>query len=173
MKKALVACRHKGAVQVILSSLKGKCDIHRHGNNISLDIIKKHSFDLAFIDIEFFTRDENPNLQSFKDGIKNYQAYFSKTTVIALAPVEKTRQAVHAVKAGAQDYLTYPVDPVEIEHVLANAHDNLRLSVELEHLRDEFWSLDFQHILKTRSPRMRAIFSKMKSVAPTRSTVLL
>lgn len=44
---------------------------------------------------------------------------------------------------------------------------------ELNYLRDTFWKKDSLGIIKSKSPRMLEVLSKIRSVAPTRSTVLL
>ena len=44
---------------------------------------------------------------------------------------------------------------------------------ELDCLRDRFWQAEDYEVLHTRSDAMRQVFYKIRSVAPTRSTVLL
>jgi len=44
---------------------------------------------------------------------------------------------------------------------------------ELDYLRDRFWQEDSLEIVRTRSPLMKRLFDKVRSVAPTKSTVLL
>jgi len=44
---------------------------------------------------------------------------------------------------------------------------------ELDYLRDRFWQEDSLEIVRTRSPLMKTVFDKVRSVAPTKSTVLL
>lgn len=83
------------------------------------------------------------------------------------------REAVMAVKAGASDYLTYPVNPDEVNHITQSIYESIIMESELDYLRDRFWQEDSLEIVRTRSPLMKRLFDKVRSVAPTKSTVLL
>jgi DNA-binding NtrC family response regulator len=77
------------------------------------------------------------------------------------------------VKAGASDYLTYAVDPVEVRHVIETIRKDIRLYSELKFLRNRIWDHESTAALKTQSPAMKAVFEKIRTVAPTDSTVLI
>jgi DNA-binding NtrC family response regulator len=83
------------------------------------------------------------------------------------------RDAVKAVKAGASDYLTYPIDPEEVKYVTENLRDSSIVQSELDYLRGQFWEADALQIIQTKNPPMKTVFEKIRSVAPTKSTVLL
>lgn len=83
------------------------------------------------------------------------------------------REAVMAIKAGASDYLTYPVNPDEVNHITQSIYESIIMESELDYLRDRFWQEDSLEIVRTRSPLMKRLFDKVRSVAPTKSTVLL
>jgi DNA-binding NtrC family response regulator len=83
------------------------------------------------------------------------------------------REAVKVVKAGAADYLAYPIEPEEVKHVLQSLKKSLLELSELEYLREEFWEKDVLKTIHTLQPKMKAVFKKIRSVAPTKSTVLL
>jgi DNA-binding NtrC family response regulator len=82
-------------------------------------------------------------------------------------------EAITAVKAGASEYLTYPLDPIEIQHVLENIKDQTSLESELDYLRDRFWQTESLENIRTCNANMRKVFEMIRSVAPTKSTVLL
>jgi transcriptional regulator with GAF, ATPase, and Fis domain len=44
---------------------------------------------------------------------------------------------------------------------------------ELDYLRDQFWQIDSLELVQTKSPNMRKVFDNIRSVSPTKSTVLL
>jgi DNA-binding NtrC family response regulator len=77
------------------------------------------------------------------------------------------------VKAGASEYLTYPLVPDEIRLVVNNLRDAMITDSELEYLRDQQWRSDALRMLKTRNPLMRQVFQKICLVAQTKTTVLL
>ena len=58
---------------------------------------------------------------------------------MVLTPPERIRQTVSVVKAGADNYLVYPVDSHEVELVMAGLADRRRIESELEYLRESFW----------------------------------
>jgi DNA-binding NtrC family response regulator len=44
---------------------------------------------------------------------------------------------------------------------------------ELDYLRDQFWQVDTFELLRTNSERMKKVFQQIRTVSPTKSTVLL
>jgi DNA-binding NtrC family response regulator len=98
---------------------------------------------------------------------------FPAAQLIALAPADRMRDLVAAVKAGASDYLTYPLREEELVHV-RECIDRTALAPELpDHLAGDFWSEDALEIVGATSEAMGKVFRKIRQVAETRSTVLL
>ena len=52
-------------------------------------------------------------------------------------------------------------------------NETFLLRSELDYLRDQFWQPSSLAIIQTQSPAMQQVFAKIRSVAPTKSTVLL
>ncbi len=77
-----------------------------------------------------------------------------------------------AVKAGASNYLTYPINAEEVKYVTEDIRDYIIVQSELDYLRDRFWQSDSFEVLHTKYPKMKEVYDKIRSVAPTRSTVL-
>jgi DNA-binding NtrC family response regulator len=83
------------------------------------------------------------------------------------------RSAVAAMKEGASDYLTKPVDTDELKVVVEKALELRRLTHEVELLRAQVASESrFPHIIGC-SPPMRALLRLVELVASSDSTVLL
>ncbi len=80
--------------------------------------------------------------------------------------------AVEAMKKGAEDYLTKPVDLIELRKRVGNVVDRKVLEKEVEQLRERLGEFKFENIIG-KSASMREIFKQIKMVAPTRSSVLL
>jgi DNA-binding NtrC family response regulator len=80
---------------------------------------------------------------------------------------------VNAVKAGAGNYLTYPINPDEVKYVTDSISESIRMQSELDYLRDSFWQSDSLEAIRSNSPVMTTVFNKVRSVAPTKSTVLI
>ncbi len=81
--------------------------------------------------------------------------------------------AVQALREGALDYLTKPVDRARLKSILANVARTRRLKAELRHLRDELRELGRFGPLVGRSPAMQQVYDLIGRVAPTRASVLL
>ena len=86
---------------------------------------------------------------------------------------EMIREAVMAVKSGASNYLTYPITPEEVKFVTENIRESVIFQSELDYLRDQFWETDLLDIIQTENLQMRSVYEKVRSVSPTKTTVLL
>jgi two-component system response regulator HydG len=83
------------------------------------------------------------------------------------------KTAVEAIKEGAANYLTKPVDMAELRVIVGKAADNLRLARanrELKRQLDE--KFGFEGVIGN-NPKMHAVIAKLKSIAPTSATVLI
>jgi DNA-binding NtrC family response regulator len=93
--------------------------------------------------------------------------------IIVMARQDKIRKAVDAVKAGADDYLTYPLDAEELKLVSENLNKTRIMQSEIDYLRDHFWQVETFELVRTNSESMKKVFQQIRTVSPTRSTVLL
>ena len=98
---------------------------------------------------------------------------FPSVEMIVISPQERAGEAVDAVKAGAANYVTYPLNADEVRYVTESLREGIRAQSELDYLRDRFWQSDSLEVVQTRNPAMRAVFDKVRLVAPTKSSVLL
>jgi two-component system response regulator HydG len=130
----------------------------------------KKQFDMIFIDLALLEDDLAGPLE---ETIQHFRKQHREVQFVVLAPKEKVRRAVEAVKLGANDYLIYPIDSAEIRLVLDTAKEAIAKNLELEYLRDKFWKADWLEIIHTNNPVMRQVFDNVRSVAPTIATVLL
>ncbi len=175
-KTVLVASLQKTTFVTIRDSLTPRfavvhtCDFER-----ALEELKKRVIHSLFIDIDFFPGDEIN-----ADGKNRYREMVNKiflvhpaVNVIIVCQQQKIREAVQAMKAGAGNYITCPVDPEEVKFVVDSIHEEERIQSELDYLRDQFWETDALDIVRTNSPAMKNVFDKIRSVAPTKTTVLL
>jgi DNA-binding NtrC family response regulator len=93
--------------------------------------------------------------------------------VILVTGYGTIESAVEAMRIGADDYLTKPVDLYELRKRVMNLIEKQQLQEEVSNLRQ---MLDkrygFESIIGRSGP-MEGLFEKMKLVAPTRSSVLI
>src|SRR3954471_229383 len=81
--------------------------------------------------------------------------------------------AVEALRLGASDYLTKPVNLPRLKAVLSRVPKSGELRAEIGALRDELRRLGRFGRLVGRSPVMQDVYDKVARVAPTEATVLL
>jgi DNA-binding NtrC family response regulator len=93
--------------------------------------------------------------------------------VILVTAYGSIESAVQAMRVGADDYLTKPVDLYELRQRVTNLLEKQQLKEEVSSLRE---MLDkrygFESIIG-RAAAMERLFEQMRLVAPTRSTVLI
>ncbi len=142
------------------------------GRDDCIDSIRNTRFDFCFVDIDLLLP---PDLAKgdIKQSLRPFRSSRPGCHLIVLSPQNRIREAVRAVKAGASDYLNYPIDPAEVRLVIENINEADLKDLELEYLRDHFWQSDSLEILKTNSPKMQSVLKSVKSVAPTKTSVLL
>src|SRR5271170_4862177 len=81
--------------------------------------------------------------------------------------------AVQAMKRGAYDYITKPLDLEKLEAVLSRALHSRRVETENRQLREELDKKFGLEKLIGNSPAMVEIYDRVRQVAPTRATVLI
>lgn len=81
-------------------------------------------------------------------------------------------QAVEALKAGADDFLTKPLDLAHFKHRLERLLDIQRLQREVEGLRKALPSETF-HGMYGNSPPMQSLFGQIKQIAMAQGPVLI
>jgi DNA-binding NtrC family response regulator len=110
------------------------------------------------------------------DGMKLVEEVRTRqlpVTVIVMTGFGSIDKAVQAMRLGAYDFLTKPVDPDHLRLVLGRAVRERGLQDEVVQLRERLRSeYEFQNVL-SKSPRMHAVFELIKNVAATTSTVLI
>jgi DNA-binding NtrC family response regulator len=139
-----------------------------------LRLLERHHPDLSFLDIRLLLNGvESRTKDEYRQIIRRYWDASSAGPLIVLTPASHLREAVKAVKVGASNYLTSPIDPAEAAYVAESLQEFEILKAELSYLRDHFWQDDALETVRTESPLMRAALEKIRRVAPTRTTVLL
>jgi DNA-binding NtrC family response regulator len=81
--------------------------------------------------------------------------------------------AVSAIKAGAVDYITKPVQADQLEHAVNQALELTRLKRENEALRREVMEIRAEREIVAKGAAMRRVLQTVSTAAPTRATVLL
>jgi two-component system, NtrC family, response regulator HydG len=95
--------------------------------------------------------------------------------VIMATSSEELGSAVAAMRAGAEDYLTKPVDLDALEVTVERALERREVRVEAENLRRQIRERDSEGLrgLIGTSPAMQKVYRVARQVAPSRATVLI
>ena len=96
-----------------------------------------------------------------------------QVTTIVTTAFGSIDRVVEAMRLGAYDFLTKPIDPTHLMLVIERALRKRSLQDEVLRLRAELkYNYSFNNII-SKNPRMHAIFELVRHVAGSRSTVLI
>jgi DNA-binding NtrC family response regulator len=172
MKSILVVSEKKDVVLAVHSCFSLKSSVKSISNKkAAIDVLQKKRYDFIFIDLELFT-EAVPN-NRYKEALRPFWSLCPTIEMIIMTPETKIREAVKLVKAGASDYIIYPINPEEANHVIDNIIESQIVNSELDYLRDKFWAADSLKLMYSTNPLMKTVYEKLRAVAPTKSTVLL
>jgi DNA-binding NtrC family response regulator len=134
--------------------------------NKAIKALEQTSYSILLTDLRM------PKLNGM-DLIRQIQERRLPVTVIVTTGHGSILEAVEAIRLGAYDFLSKPVDVDQLRLVIDRALRERRLQDELATLRMELQSkYAFQNIL-SKSPRMHAVFELISNVAHTNTTVLI
>src|SRR5438309_1386115 len=136
------------------------------GAREALDVIQHSEFDIALLDIKM------PGMDGMELQARLREAD-PDLTVIMMTGYSSVETAVQALKNGAYDYITKPVDPDELSHLVSNALEHKRARREVDRLRENLQEVAPGSELIGKSPAMRKVTELIEMVAPTEATVLI
>ncbi|MGD8226785.1 MAG: sigma 54-interacting transcriptional regulator, partial [Desulfobacteraceae bacterium] len=137
----------------------------------AVDTLRKERYDSIFFDIGLLQGAVEGN--QYRAALEPFWRMYPTSKIIIMTPQEMIREAVKAVKAGASDYVTFPIVAEEVKLITETLMESTIVQSELEYLRDQFWEPETLEIVQTKNAQMEKVYDKVRSVAPTRSTVLL
>jgi two-component system response regulator PilR (NtrC family) len=105
--------------------------------------------------------------------LREIKAESPRTAVIMMTAYTSSQSAIEAMKMGAYNYVSKPFNVDELKVLAAGALEKTGLEAENVYLRRELeQKYQFSNIVG-RSPKMQEVFSLVKRVAQTLSTVLI
>lgn len=105
--------------------------------------------------------------------IRKARVEFPELTCLVMTAFGSVENAVKAMKNGAEDYLTKPLNFDEVELVIARAMERTRLRGELDRLRQNKIDKPAQTQMIGNSVPMQKLKSMIDQVATSRATVLI
>ena len=134
--------------------------------NDALTQLAEQRWDAALVDIKMHGT----------DGIELQRRMHEidpEMVVIIMTGYASVDTAVAALKNGAYDYVTKPLDPDEIAHIVKNALSHKRTAQENVQLRETVAEVTRPDDIVGQSGPMRKLFDAIETVGPTEATVLI
>ena len=138
--------------------------------DIGTDLLKKERYDLIIFDIDLIS---DPSESTYRKYLHSFWRVNASVKIVVMSYPKSIREAVKAVKAGAWDYLNYPLNLAEFKYLLESIRETIKIKSELDYLRDQFWQNDCLESIHTKNLDMKKVYNKIRLVAQTKSTVLL
>ena len=141
--------------------VSGACD-----GKEALEKLRTNDFDLLLADLKM------PKLDGLQilDAIKQEKIL---TEVIIITGKGSIDTAVEAMRAGAYDYLTKPVEPDRIRSIIPKALEHHRLLVSHKELEQQIKQLTRYEDLIGQSPQMQEIYRLIDAVADSTANVII
>jgi two-component system response regulator HydG len=132
----------------------------------AIERVHERAFDLIMMDIRMVK-------VSGLQALTEIKALNPAIPIIIMTAYSSVESAVEALKSGAYDYLTKPLDFDELRLVMERAMEHSHLREENRLLRETLGvHFDTQHIIGRSAPMMR-LMETVAQVAPSEATVLI
>ncbi len=136
------------------------------GGEQALDLVGREAIDLVITDLRM------PGLSGL-DLLERVREQQPSVAVVVVTAYGTVANAVAAMKAGAADYLTKPIDLDELELVVGRVLERIELIRENARLRRRLEEARGSFRLLGRSPALQEVLAKAARAADTDATVLI
>ncbi len=135
-----------------------------HNGLEAMEQVKNQPFDLILTDVRMAEMDGI-------EALKAVKAYNPAIPILIMTAYSNVESAVEAIKAGAYDYLTKPLDFDMLQLTLERALEHTSLKTENHSLKQRLL-FDDQNMIG-RSEPMRRLMEMIAMIAPSQATVLI
>jgi two-component system response regulator HydG len=156
---------HRTMLRTLLTGW-GYTVLEADDGSTAIEKVHEQPFDLILLDIRMIK-------VSGLEALNEIKAFNPAIPVIIMTAYSSVETAVEALKSGAYDYLTKPLDFDELRLAMERAMDHRQLREENRLLRESLGNhFDRQNIIG-RSPAMVRLLETVAQVAPSEATVLI
>ncbi len=127
---------------------------------------EQNKFDLLLVDMKM------PGMSGI-ELLNKIKAFDKDSVIILITAFASVPTAIAALKNGAYDYVTKPVDPDELAHLVKNALEQRALKIENNHLKESIDEIVRPDNLIGESFQMKKIYNLIQNVASTDTTVMV
>lgn len=133
---------------------------------VAIRMVQEQSYDLVLMDIRMVN-------VSGLEALEEIKAFNPAIPVIIMTAYSSVETAVDALKQGAHDYLTKPLDFEKLKITIERSMEHTRLKAENRQLKEILGKhFDRQNIIG-QSPAMTRLLETVAQVAPSEATVLI
>lgn len=172
MKSILVISRHRDVFLKVRSCFPEGYRVDQAADKkAALGSLRETAYGVLLVDMECLKTP--PAVNGYRGALQPYWRVRPAVEIIVMAPHDQAAHGATAVRAGASHCLLHPLESRDVRGCVEKAFRSLILPSMAEDPLDRFWHSDSLETVRTRSPRMQDVYDRIRSVAPTRSTVLL
>jgi len=132
----------------------------------AIEMVQERPFDLVLMDVRMLK-------VSGLEALERIKAFNPAIPVTIMTAYSSVETAIEALKKGAYDYLTKPLDFDKLHLTIERAMEHVRLKEENRILKENLGKhFDMQNIIG-RSPAMKSLLETVAHVAPSEATVMI
>jgi len=168
MKKILVVdddTAHARMLKTLMTEWEYEIHLAEDGT-VAVKMVKEQPFDMVLMDMKMVKMSGMEALQLIK-------TYNPSLPVIIMTAYSSVNNAVKALKIGAYDYLTKPLDFDKLQLTIERIFESIFLKTENEDLKIRLDEKAFKHDIIGKSPAICALLDTITMVAPTDANVLI
>jgi len=132
----------------------------------AIDQVKNQSYDLVLMDVRMVK-------VSGLEALENIKSYNPAIPIIIMTAFSSVETAVDALKKGAHDYLTKPLDFDKLRITIERSMEHTRLKEENRQLKESLGRHFDRRNIIGQSPAMTTLLETVAQVAPSEATVLI
>ena len=134
--------------------------------DVGVEMVKSQAFDMVLMDMKMVK-------MSGMEALQYIQEYNPSLPVIIMTAYSSVDTAIKALKIGAYDYLTKPLDFDKLKLTIERVLERIFLKTENKSLKIRLEQTAFRHDILGKSPVMEALLDTIHMVAPTDANVLV
>ena len=168
MKRILVVdddMAHANMLKTLITDWGYEVDLADDGTS-GIQKVENSSFDMVLMDMKMVK-------MSGMEALQRIKHYNPSLPVIIMTAYSSVQTAVKALKIGAYDYLTKPLDFDKLKLTIDRVFESILLKTENADLKNRLQEKGFHHELIGTSPAMLALLDTIQMVAPTDASVLV